>query len=59
MDHRTKKKQRTLPFSEEDDIWEQIEVWDLLKSFSTMIGTLSHERIIDLYEEVTINEKSA
>ncbi|WP_020613634.1 segregation and condensation protein A [Sediminispirochaeta bajacaliforniensis] len=52
-----KKKQRTLPFSEEDDIWEQIEVWDLLKSFSTMIGTLSHERIIDLYEEVTINEK--
>ncbi len=52
-----KKKQRSLPFSNDDDMWEQIEVWDLLKSFSTMIGTLSSERIIDLYEEVTINEK--
>lgn len=52
-----RKKQRSLPFSEDDDMWEQIEVWDLLKSFSAMIGTLSSERIIDLYEEVTINEK--
>jgi segregation and condensation protein A len=52
-----KKKQRTLPFLEDDDMWEKIEVWDLLKSFSSMIGTLSSERIIDLYEEVTINEK--
>lgn len=51
-----KKKQRTLPFGE-DDLWEQIDVWDLLKSFSTMIGNISSERIIDLYEEVTINEK--
>lgn len=52
-----KKKQRTLPFSNEGDVWEQIDVWDLLKSFSKMIGTISSERIIDLYEEVSINEK--
>lgn len=51
-----KKKQRTLPFAE-DELWEQIDVWDLLKSFSTMIGNISSERIIDLYEEVSINEK--
>ncbi len=50
-------KQRILPFSDDDDLWEQIDVWDLLKSFSSMISNLSTERIIDLYEEVSINEK--
>jgi segregation and condensation protein A len=52
-----KKKQRILPFPEDDDLWEQIEVWDLLKTFSNLMGSLSSERIIDLYEEVSINEK--
>jgi len=50
------KKQRTLPFPD-DDLWEQIEVWDLLKTFSNIMASLSSERIIDLYEEVSINEK--
>ena len=51
-----KNKQRVLPFNDEE-IWEQIEVWDLLKTFSIIMSSLSSERIIDLYEEVSINEK--
>jgi segregation and condensation protein A len=51
-----KKIQRTLPFDTED-VWQQVEVWDLLKTFSTLISRIAPERIIDLYEEVTINEK--
>ncbi|MBT3275124.1 MAG: segregation/condensation protein A [Spirochaetales bacterium] len=52
-----KKKQRILPFPDEEEFWKKIEVWDLLKTFSNLMSTLSSERIIDLYEEVTINEK--
>ncbi|MBN2050072.1 MAG: segregation/condensation protein A [Spirochaetales bacterium] len=51
------KKQRTLPFPDDDDLWEQIDVWDLVQTFSRIVSSLSSERIIDLYEEVTINEK--
>ncbi len=51
------KKQAVLPFPENDDLWEQIDVWDLLSTFSTIITSLSTERIIDLYEEVSVNEK--
>jgi segregation and condensation protein A len=53
-----KKMQRALPFADEE-LWEEIDVWDLLKSFSGLIGGISSERIIDLYEEVSINEKTA
>jgi len=49
-------KHRMLPFAE-DELWDEIEVWDLLKTFSAIIGTLSAERILDLYEEVSVNEK--
>ena len=51
------KKQAILPFPENDDLWEKIDVWDLLSTFSTIISSLSTERIIDLYEEVSVNEK--
>ena len=51
-----RKLQQTLPFKD-DELWEKIDVWDLVKSFSTMMQNLSAENIIDLYEEVTINEK--
>ncbi|MBN1799025.1 MAG: segregation/condensation protein A [Spirochaetales bacterium] len=51
-----KSKQNILPFPDED-IWQQIDVWDLLKTFSSLVSSLSTEQIIDLYEEVTINEK--
>jgi segregation and condensation protein A len=38
-------------------MWEELDVWDLLKTFSTIMTSISSERIIDLYEEVSINEK--
>ena len=50
------KSQNILPFSEEE-IWEKIDIWDLVKTFSGILKQLSSEKIIDLYEEVTINEK--
>ncbi|MBN2533811.1 MAG: segregation/condensation protein A [Spirochaetales bacterium] len=51
-----KKNQKILPFPEKD-FWEQAQIWDLLKLFSSMVSSLTTERIIDLYEEVTVNEK--
>jgi segregation and condensation protein A len=48
--------QRVLPFSD-DGVWETVSVWDLLQTFSSLLSTLSSERIIDLYEEVSVNEK--
>ncbi len=51
------RKQRLLPFAEEDQLWERVDVWELLKTFSNLMASLSAERIIDLYEEVSTNEK--
>jgi len=52
-----KRLQHNLPFSD-DNIWEKVDIWDLLKSFSSLTVNLPAERIIDLYEEVTVNEKT-
>ncbi|MBN1518803.1 MAG: segregation/condensation protein A [Spirochaetales bacterium] len=52
-----RKMQRALPFAD-DNLWQEIDVWDLLKSFSSLIGGISSERVMDLYEEVSINEKT-
>ena len=49
--------QHNLPFAD-DDMWQQVDIWDLLKSFSSLTVNMSAERIIDLYEEVTVNEKT-
>jgi segregation and condensation protein A len=55
-----KKIQRVLPF-EEEDLWERIDTWDLLqqmqKIFKTMISSYSDAKILDMYEEVSVNEK--
>jgi segregation and condensation protein A len=51
-----KKLQRALPFMDED-LWEKMDIWDLLKTFSGLMANLPGERIIDLYEEVSVNEK--
>jgi segregation and condensation protein A len=51
-----KKLQRPLPFTE-GELWEKVDVWDLLKTFSALMRHLPGERIIDLYEEVSVNEK--
>jgi segregation and condensation protein A len=48
--------QRILPFAD-DGIWGEVSVWDLLQTFSSLLSTLSAERILDLYEEVSVNEK--
>jgi len=49
--------QHNLPFAD-DDIWEKVDIWDLVKTFSSLTVNLPAERIIDLYEEVTVNEKT-
>jgi segregation and condensation protein A len=54
-----KKKQPVLPFDANDDFWEKIEVWDLLTTFTRIMKGLSPERVIDLYEEVSVSEKVA
>jgi segregation and condensation protein A len=51
-----KKLQRALPFSDEG-LWEKADVWVLLKTFSSLMSNLSKERIFDMYEEVSVNEK--
>jgi segregation and condensation protein A len=53
-----KKIQRVLPFVE-DTLWEKVDIWDLVKTFSALMSNMSDEQIFDLYEEVTINEKTA
>lgn len=51
--------QRSLPFAESPDVdpWISADSWDLLRAFASMIRHFNSERIIDLYEEVSINEK--
>ena len=52
-----KKNQRMLPFSHDEDMWQEVEVWELLQSFSKIMGNLAQETIVNLYEEVSVNEK--
>jgi segregation and condensation protein A len=52
-----KKLQRVLPFDDDDGLWKKADVWELLNTFSGMMSHLSSERIRDLREEVSINEK--
>ena len=51
-----KRNQHVLPFTD-DGLWQQLDVWDLVKTFSGIISALSSEYVINLFEEVTINEK--
>ena len=56
-----KKIQRVLPFDESDDMWEEIDTWDLLQRmqamFKNMMGQYSNEKILNMYEEISVNEK--
>jgi len=52
-----KKTQPVLHFPDEEELWEKVDTWDLLKSFSKVMKDLGGERVISLWEEVTINEK--
>ena len=52
-----KKFQRPLPFKE-DELWEELDIWELVKTFSSLMdGIQGEQALIDLYEEVSINEK--
>lgn len=55
-----RKIQRLLPF-EEENVWEKIDTWDLLqdmqKIFKSLVSSYSSEKILDLYEEISVNEK--
>ncbi|UTC66332.1 MULTISPECIES: ScpA family protein [unclassified Treponema] len=53
-----KKIQHALPFGEEE-LWERVDTWDLLKTFSQLMSNYKAEHILDLYEEVSVNEKIA
>jgi len=49
--------QHNLPFAD-DNMWERVDVWDLVKTFSSLTVNIPAERIFDLYEEVSVNEKT-
>ena len=56
-----KKIQRVLPFEESDDMWEEVDTWDLLQQlqsiFKQMVSQYSNEKILNMYEEISVNEK--
>ena len=51
-----KKMQVALPF-EDSSMWERVNTWELLKTFSNLISSYNKERILTFYEEVSVNEK--
>ena len=56
-----KKIERVLPFEESDEMWEEIDTWELLQQmqsiFKSMMGQYSNEKILNMYEEISVNEK--
>ena len=51
-----KKIQHALPCTEEN-LWERVDTWELLRTFSKLMSNYNSEQILDLYEEVSVNEK--
>jgi segregation and condensation protein A len=51
-----RKLQHPLPFND-SELWEKLDIWDLLRTFSNLERRLPGERVIDMYEEVSVNEK--
>ena len=51
-----RKLQHNLPFTD-TELWEKVDIWSLMRTFAALMRNLPAERIIDLYEEVTVNEK--
>lgn len=52
------KNQNVLPFDDKE-LWNEIDVWDLLKTFSGLLSNLSPEKIFNVYEEISVKEKIA
>lgn len=53
-----KKFQNPLPFADEEP-WQQLDTWQLFTTFSRLISGFRNEHILDIYEEISINEKIA
>lgn len=51
-----KKSQFMLPF-EDGELWGEISVWDLLKTFSSLLKTITPDQVFNVYEEVTTKQK--
>ncbi|MGI9255331.1 MAG: segregation and condensation protein A, partial [Salinispira sp.] len=49
--------QRSLPFPDDGNAWKELDVWELMITFSRIIHSLIPEHLVNLYEEVSINEK--
>ena len=53
--------QRVLPQESEEDIWKNVDTWELLinmqKTFKSMMKKYSDEKILNMYEEISVNEK--
>jgi segregation and condensation protein A len=56
-----KKIERVLPFEEAEEMWEEVDTWDLLQKlqdmFKSVMNKYSNEKILDMYEEISVNEK--
>jgi segregation and condensation protein A len=50
--------QHNLPFID-DDIWKNVDIRDILKAFASLTANIPAERIMDLFEEVSVNEKTS
>ena len=56
-----KKIQRMLPFDYAESQWERVDTWELLqqmqKIFRNMVSKYSNEKVLNMYEEISVNEK--
>lgn len=55
-----KKIQRIVPV-DKDEMWEEIDTWELLQQlqemFKGLVSRYSNEKILNMYEEISVNEK--
>ena len=53
--------QRVLPFEDRESDWEEVDTWELLlqmqKMFKSMMKEYSNDAILNMYEEISVNEK--
>ena len=56
-----KKIQRMLPLDDAESQWERVDTWELLqqmqKIFRNMVSKYSNEKVLNMYEEISVNEK--
>ncbi|MBO7121841.1 MAG: segregation/condensation protein A [Treponema sp.] len=56
-----KKIQRMLPFDDAESQWERVDTWELLqqmqKIYRSMVSRNSNEKILNRFEEISVNEK--